>query len=154
MSDPLMLPVPRSNPRIFSRRMNVHTAAAIARRRSKLILCVDDDPNIRTIVHQSLADAGYSVIASRDGATALTMLSRYQPRVILLDIEMPEMDGFCTLEEIKQRFPGLKAKVMFLTGRRTLADVKEAKRLGGDDYLIKPFTTGALVQRLDHWVGV
>ena len=150
-----MIPGLGADERTFAGRpIGPRPSVAVARRRSKLILCVDDDPSIRAIVRHSLAEAGYSVIASRDGPTALSLLGRYQPQVILMDIEMPEMDGYRTRGEIRQRFPTPRARVVFLSGRRTLADVEEARRLGGDDYLIKPFTTADLVRRLDHWAGL
>ena len=133
---------------------DLYSPAAVNRRRSKLVICIDDDPNIRNIVHTSLTEAGYTVITCRDGPTALSMLGRYQPRILLIDIEMPELDGYQTLGEIRRRFPSLRSRIVFLTGRRTLRDVEDARRLGCDDYVIKPFTTAGLIQRLDHWVKV
>jgi two-component system OmpR family response regulator len=126
----------------------------MARRRSKLILCVDDDPNIRPIVKQCLTEAGYSVLVCRDGELCLTMLARYEPRVILLDVEMPEFDGFQTLKEMRSRFPQHRAKICFLTGRRGLDDVQMARDLAADSYLAKPFTRGNLVRRLDRLTGI
>jgi DNA-binding response OmpR family regulator len=151
----LTIPESRIRRQQFDSRVgDLYAPAAVNRRRSKLVICVDDDPNIRAIVHTSLTEAGYTVITCRDGMTALTMLSRYQPRILMIDIEMPELDGYATLAEIRQRFPALRSKIIFLTGRRRLADVEEARRLGCDDYIIKPFTTAGLIQRLDHWVKV
>lgn len=129
-------------------------SASAERRRSKLVLCVDDDPNIRDIVRHSLTDAGYPVLACRDGQTSLSLLARYEPRLILLDVEMPELSGFEILKEFRERFPTHRAKVIFLTGRRGADDVRAALNLGADDYLIKPFTRGNLVRRLDRWCGV
>ncbi|MBL8692308.1 MAG: response regulator [Rhodospirillaceae bacterium] len=127
---------------------------AMNRRRSKLVLCVDDDPNIRQIVKHCLADAGYPVLVCRDGDLCLSMLSLYEPRMILLDVEMPELDGYQTLKEIRARFPRLRAKVMFLTGRRTVADVQMARELEIDGYMIKPFTRANLIRRLDRLSGI
>lgn len=127
---------------------------AMNRRRSKLVLCVDDDPNIREIVKHCLSDAGYPVLVCRDGDLCLSMLSRYEPRMILLDVEMPELDGFETLKEIRARFAHLRAKVMFLTGRRMLGDVRQAQGLDVDGYMIKPFTRSNLVRRIDRLTGI
>lgn len=126
----------------------------MTRRRSKLILCVDDDPNIRQVVKHCLIEAGYSVLVCRDGDHCLTVLARYEPRVILLDAEMPEIDGFETLKEMRSRFPRHRAKICFLTGRRGMDDVQTARELGADGYLAKPFTRGNLVRRLDRLTGV
>lgn len=131
------------------------TAAQVMnRRRNKLVLCVDDDPNIRQIVKHCLTDAGYPVLVSRDGDLCLSMLSRYEPRLILLDVEMPELDGFQTLKQIRERFPQLRTKIMFLTGRRMLEDVQIARGLEADGYMIKPFTRANLIRRLDRLAGV
>ncbi len=127
---------------------------AMNRRRSKLVLCVDDDPNIRQIVKHCLSDAGYPVLVCRDGDLCLSMLSRYEPRMILLDVEMPELDGFETLKEIRARFPHLRARIMFLTGRRLMVDVQQARGLDADGYMIKPFTRANLVRRLDRLTGI
>ncbi len=128
--------------------------ASCERRRSKLVLCVDDDMNIRDIVRYSLGEAGYPVLVCRDGLTSLSLLARFEPCLILLDVEMPELNGFELLKEIRERFQTLRAKVIFLTGRQGLEDVRAAQNLGADDYLIKPFTRGNLVRRLDRWCGV
>ncbi len=134
--------------------MDESALQAMNRRRSKLVLCVDDDPNIRQIVKHCLSDAGYPVLVCRDGDLCLSMLSRYEPRMILLDVEMPELDGFETLKEIRARFPHLRAKVMFLTGRRMMGDVQQARGLDADGYMIKPFTRANLVRRLDRLTGI
>lgn len=127
---------------------------AASRRRNKLVLCVDDDLTIRDIVKHCLQEAGYPVLTCKDGETALTMLTRFQPAVVLLDVDMPEVDGFQTLAAIRQRFPDLKSRVVFLTGRRALEDVRAAKRMGADDYVAKPFTRANLVRRVDRWTGL
>jgi len=123
----------------------------ITRRRGKLVFCVDDDHNIRQIVKHCLTDAGYPVLVCRDGPTCLALLARYEPRLVLLDMEMPDMDGVQTMVEMRRRFPDRKTKVLFLTGRRTFGDVMLAREHGADDYIIKPFTRGSLIRRLDHW---
>jgi len=134
--------------------MDESALQAMNRRRSKLVLCVDDDPNIRQIVKHCLTDAGYPVLVCHDGDLCLSMLSRYEPRMILLDVEMPELDGFETLKEIRARFPQLRAKIMFLTGRRMVGDVQTARGLDVDGYMIKPFTRANLVRRLDRLTGI
>jgi DNA-binding response OmpR family regulator len=127
---------------------------AASRRRSKLVLCVDDDRSIRDIVKHCLKEAGYPVLNCRDGELALTMLTRFQPSIVLLDIDMPELDGVQTLAEMRRRFPDLRPKVVFLTGRRSIDDLRSAKSVGGDDYMIKPFTRANLVRRVDRWAGL
>ncbi|MBM3546884.1 MAG: response regulator [Alphaproteobacteria bacterium] len=153
MSDTILIPDAALPPRgVILNAIDPSQQESITRRRGKLIFCVDDDHNIRQIVKHSLAEAGYPVLVARDGPTCLALLARYEPRVILLDIEMPEMDGLQTLLAMRQRFPDRrKTRIVFLTGRRTVADVMAARENGADDYIIKPFTRANLIRRLDHW---
>jgi CheY-like chemotaxis protein len=102
---------------------------AMNRRRSKLVVCVDDDPNIRQIVKHGLADAGDPILVCRDGDLCVSMLSHYEPRMFLLDVELPELDGYQAMKGIRARFPQLRDTVIFLTGRRTAADVQMARGL-------------------------
>jgi len=123
-----------------------------ARKRS-LVLCVDDDINIRGILQHILQEDGYTPMMCPSGSECLSILDRVEARLILLDVDMPEMDGFTTCSKVRERYPNLAAKIIFLTGRRTIQDAEEAKVRGGHDFIVKPFTADRLVKRLDHWIG-
>jgi two-component system OmpR family response regulator len=152
MSDTSVIPDTALPPRgVVINSLDPSMQETVSRRRGKLVLCVDDDPNIRQIVKHCLTEAGYPVLVCRDGISCLSLLARYEPRIILLDIEMPELDGLQTLMEMRSRFPERKTKVLFLTARRTVQDVLTARENGVNDYLVKPFTRANLVRRIDHW---
>lgn len=127
---------------------------ARAARKSKLVMCVDDDQNIRSVINHTLIEAGYTVVLCKSGLECLSMMVRVQPRLVLLDVDMPEMDGFAVCTKINEQFPACGAKIIFLTARRTKNDVEEARRRGGHDFMVKPFAPDRLVKRLDHWIGV
>jgi DNA-binding response OmpR family regulator len=124
------------------------------RRRQKTVMCVDDDQTIREIVSDGLGSAGYQVVVCRTGEDCLSQLSRIEPQIILLDIEMPQLDGFTTLEMIRRRYPALSARIVMLTASRTEDAVHEARHLGADDYFIKPFRIDRLIDRVDFWTGL
>ena len=124
------------------------------RRRHKTVMCVDDDQTIRHIVSDGLGAAGYQVVVCRCGEDCLSQLTRIQPQVILLDLEMPHLDGFTTLEMIRNRYPGLEARIIMLTASRTKNSIEEARHLGANDYFIKPFRIDKLVDRVDYWTGL
>ena len=124
------------------------------RRKDKIILCVDDDEAIRDVLTHALGGAGYQAHVCRGGDECLSLLSTIEPQVILLDIDMPYPDGFTTLSEIRRRFPKLEARIVMLTAMRTAPYVHEAKLLGANDYLVKPFRVAQLIERVDFWMGL
>ncbi len=124
------------------------------RRKNKIVMCVDDDPTIREIVVDCLRAAGYQVIACKTGEECLTRLVRMEVQIILLDLEMPDMDGFSTLQELRRRFPKLTSKIVVLTASKGSHDVQQARDLGAHDYLVKPFQVDRLIQRVDRLAGL
>ena len=155
MTEPTLIPDLAGAPSgVILNALDVAFRQKVSRRRGKLVLCVDDDPNIRQIVKHCLTEAGYPALVCRDGEVCLSLLARYEPRLILLDIELPDLDGFQTLQAIRERYPLLRSRIVFLTARRTAADVHSARGLEVDGYIAKPFTRANLVRRLDHLTGI
>lgn len=111
----------------------------------KVIMIVDDEPAIRHMTEKFLKKAGYNTIASRNGQEALSYLRTKSPDLVLLDIEMPEMNGFEVCEEIR-RFSNVP--IIFLTVRRDTFDKVRSFKLGGDDFLTKPFSFEELEARI------
>ncbi len=109
------------------------------------ILIVDDDPRLRDLVRLAMERAGFSVITAADGQVCLTHLSREAPDLIILDIGLPEMDGFETCRRIRQRS---EVPVLFLTARDDEIDRIVGLELGADDYVTKPFSPRELVARV------
>jgi len=110
------------------------------------VLVADDDHDIRDLIRAQLESAGYEVHVARNGADALDRISSARPHAMVLDINMPELDGFGVLESLKARsalFP-----VLVLTARHAEDDVRRAVGLGAKDYLSKPFSEAQLKARV------
>lgn len=110
------------------------------------ILVVEDEPNIRDIIEVALRFHGFQVISTDTGAGALARVEREPPDLIVLDVMLPDFDGFEVCRRI--RADGGDVPVIFLTARDTVADTVRGLTLGGDDYVTKPFSVEALVARI------
>jgi two-component system cell cycle response regulator len=118
------------------------------------ILIADDSAVIRAVVRQQLEDEGYAVVEADDGFAAITTCKREQPDAVLLDIEMPGLDGREVLSRIKGD-PGIAdIPVVFLTGRTATDDLVGGLRAGAHDYLKKPFDTAELIARISGAVRI
>jgi signal transduction histidine kinase/CheY-like chemotaxis protein len=113
---------------------------------SKSILVVDDDPNIRTLLHQELTEAGYSVRLAEDGRKALALIREEIPGLVILDVMMPEMNGFDVAAVLKNDPATMHVPIIILS---ILEDRERGFRLGVDRYLTKPIDTGSLFQEMD-----
>ena len=110
------------------------------------ILVVDDDPHIREVVCFALDKAGMSTRAANDGAEALALTDEESPDLIVLDINMPEMDG---LELCRQLRRSSEVPILFLSSRDDEIDRVLGLELGADDYVTKPFSPRELVARIN-----
>ena len=112
------------------------------------ILVADDSMVVRAVLRRQLEADGHTVVEAVDGEDAITACREHRPDVVLLDVEMPVLDGHSTLERLKAD-PDLKdIPVVFLTGRVDTADVGTGLRLGAHDYLRKPFEANELMARV------
>lgn len=109
------------------------------------ILVIDDDPHIREVVEYALAKAGFKAILAGDGRAGIEAFESSKPDLIVLDIEMPEINGteVCKHIRTKSRVP-----IIFLTCRDEELERVLGLELGGDDYITKPFSTRELVARI------
>ena len=114
-------------------------------KRQQSILVVDDDREILSMLNRILELEGYSVDIAADGRTALTLLEERRPDLVILDIVMPEFDGFQVLDLIRQRS---NVPVIMLTARKEVTTLHAAVALGADDYVRKPFGTRELLARI------
>jgi two-component system cell cycle response regulator len=115
---------------------------------SARILVVDDSLLIRAVVRSNLQDEGYVVVEARDGTEALAACRAEAPDVVLLDVEMPGLDGYQVLAELKVDAVLQEVPVVFLTGRTSTEDIVTGLRAGAHDYLRKPFETAELLARV------
>ena len=111
------------------------------------VLIVDDEPNIRDLLSTSLRFAGFSVHAVGNGADAVNAAEKGEPDIILLDVMLPDMNGFSVTKKLRSM--GINAPVLFLTARDETADKVTGLTVGGDDYMTKPFSLDEIVARIN-----
>ena len=109
------------------------------------ILAVDDDQTIRTLLKRVLEPEGYRMTLATNGREALSLLEQCKPDLVIMDIMMPEMDGFQALAAIRKRSD---VPIMMLSAIGDAVAVGEALGLGADDYIRKPFSTPELLARI------
>lgn len=114
------------------------------------LLVVDDDPMILELLVTRLDLAGYQVAAARDGHEALKRVADGHPHAMILDVNMPRLDGFGVLRHLKSTGRITTLPVMVLTARHQAGDVQEAILLGAKDFLAKPFKDNQLFLRVER----
>ena len=114
-------------------------------KKNQSILVVDDDREILRMLNRILELEGYNVATAANGRAAVTLLDEYQPDLVILDIIMPELDGFQVLDLIRQRSD---VPIIMLTAKREVTTLRDALVIGADDYIRKPFRTRELVARI------
>lgn len=110
------------------------------------LLVVDDEPNIVELLTASLRFAGFEVEAATSGAESVPLARRYRPDLVILDVMLPDLDGFATLRRLRES--GAHVPVLFLTARDGTEDKVTGLTLGGDDYVTKPFSLEELIARI------
>ncbi len=110
------------------------------------ILIVDDEAGVRELLKDALKLAGFDTHVANDGMSALTALRSFTPDIMIIDINMPLMDGFELVERLRKN--GNDVPVLMLSARADRVDVTRGLTLGADDYVVKPFGLEELVLRL------
>ncbi|MET1155298.1 response regulator [Arthrobacter sp.] len=110
------------------------------------LLVVDDEPNIRELLSTSLRFAGFEVVAAANGREALEAAEAHMPDLAVLDVMLPDMDGFTVTRKL--RASGRHFPVVFLTARDDTEDKVTGLTVGGDDYVTKPFSLDEVVARI------
>jgi two-component system OmpR family response regulator len=110
------------------------------------VLVVDDEPNIVDVISMALRYEGFDVESAATGADAIAAVAARRPQLLLLDVMLPDIDGF----EVARRLASARADVpiIFLTARDSTEDVVHGLTVGGDDYVTKPFSLEELVARI------
>jgi two-component system alkaline phosphatase synthesis response regulator PhoP len=119
----------------------------------KKILIVDDEPNIVMTLEYTFKKNNFEVFIARDGMEALEILKKEFPDVIILDVMMPLVDGFETLEQIKKDEKLKHCKVIFLSAKNKDSDVEKGMALGADAYLTKPFSIKKVVEKVNELIA-
>ncbi|MHB1064384.1 MAG: response regulator transcription factor [Georgenia sp.] len=128
------------------RTARAHSTDAGDRVAEARLLVVDDEPSIRELLSASLRFAGFDVATAADGNAALTAAVEHDPDLVVLDVMLPDMDGFTVLR--RMRAHGAEIPVLFLTARDDMADKVQGLTVGGDDYVTKPFSLEEVVARI------
>jgi two-component system OmpR family response regulator len=110
------------------------------------LLVVEDEPNILELLSASLRYAGFDVITASGGSEAVQAAQRHRPDLIVLDVMLPDMDGFDVIRRL--RGGGARIPVVFLTARDGTDDKVRGLTLGGDDYVTKPFSLEEVIARI------
>jgi two-component system OmpR family response regulator len=110
------------------------------------LLVVEDEPNIRELLATSLRFAGFEVHVAGDGATALKQAAEHEPDLVVLDVMLPDMDGFTVTRKL--RGSGRLLPIVFVTARDSVEDKIKGLTVGGDDYVTKPFSLEEVIARI------
>jgi two-component system, OmpR family, phosphate regulon response regulator PhoB len=113
------------------------------------ILLVEDDPDIRHLVAYKLRKSGLEVIAVADGRSALRAAGASRPDLVLLDIRMPEMSGIEVCRQLRAGPLTAAVPIILLTARSRPQDLEQGYAAGATDYIIKPFSTRVLLERVE-----
>jgi two-component system, OmpR family, response regulator len=110
------------------------------------VLVVDDDQNIADVLSMALRYEGFAVEEAANGRTALKGAEEFHPHLIILDVMLPDLDGFEVARRLGERRAGIP--ILFLTARDTTEDKVRGLTLGGDDYVTKPFSVEEILARI------
>ena len=112
------------------------------------VLIADDDEDVLELVRLGLTGNGYEILTARDGVAALATAREQKPTVALLDVSMPELDGFEVTSALRNDPATKNIVVILFTARSLASDVAKGYEVGADDYIMKPFTLKTLQSRV------
>ena len=112
------------------------------------ILIVEDEPDVLLLLENRVRGAGHEVLSAIDGEQGLELAATKKPDLIILDWMMPKRDGIDVCEELRRHDPDHRLKVLMLTARSQRSDVDRAFEAGADDYIVKPFSSRELIERI------
>ena len=120
---------------------------------NKKILIVDDEPNIVMSLEYAFKKKDFDVFIARDGTEALEIAEKETPDLILLDIMMPEMDGYETLKRVRNNKELQHTKVVFLSAKGKEEDIEKGLKMGADSYMTKPFSIKKIISDIEGLLG-
>ena len=115
------------------------------------ILIVDDIPKNIQMAMNILKDEGYKMFYAKSGEMALKLVTEHDFDLILLDIMMPDMNGFDVCKKIKDNKKSKRIPIIFLSGKDSSQDIEQAYECGGIDYVVKPFITIELITKVNSY---
>lgn len=117
------------------------------------VLVVDDSPTIRKLVQLTLQGCGYKVVTAFDGVAAIKEIARHEPSLILLDTNMPRLDGYQLCSLIRKHERTKDIPVVMLSGKDGIFDRIRGKMVGCTSYIVKPFVPEALIEEVEKYIG-
>lgn len=121
--------------------------------RGKSILVVDDSLTVRKLISGKLEKSGHAVVCAADGDEAVKALERFNPDLVLLDIEMPKMDGYQVCKLIRGRASTKDVPVIMISGKDGFFDKVRGKMAGATDHISKPFGPETLMKALENYLS-
>ncbi len=122
-------------------------------RKGSVVLLVDDEDQLRRVMRDLLERQGYTIVEARDGAEALAEIDRAAPDLVILDLNLPGVDGYTVLSQVRSREATRNLPVIVLTAKGDEDNEVRVLELGADDFLTKPFRARALAARLESLLG-
>ena len=117
------------------------------------ILVADDDPVTRQVLRRILEQAGYQVAEACDGQETLDKVRELQPRLLLLDITMPHLNGFQVCQQVREREKWRRMPIVMLTGSRQIEDMRTGLVTGADLYITKPVRAEEILQDVHSFLA-
>ena len=121
--------------------------------KGRAVIGVDDLEQNLLVLNGILNGAGYSFFGVRSGVECLRLVHRVAPRLILLDIQMPDMDGFETCRRLRGIQALRRVPILFLTVERTPQALRAGLDAGANDFVVKPFDAAKLLERVNRWTA-
>jgi DNA-binding response OmpR family regulator len=126
---------------------------AYTRAMAEKILVVEDEEDFRALLSGVLDKEGYSVVTASNGEDGIAAFQKEKPDLVILDVQLPDMEGFEICRKIRAEGPNPEVPVLFCTIRSAVAPVAEGLKAGATDYIIKPFATKDLLARIETALG-
>lgn len=121
--------------------------------KGKTIIGIDDQVENLMILEGLIERQGYSFFGASSGAEGISLAQRVDPKLILLDVQMPDMDGYETCRRLRALYRLKTVPIAFLTARKAADDVRLGLHAGGNDFIVKPFDPEKLIARVVYWMG-
>ncbi|NVO11777.1 MAG: response regulator transcription factor [Bacteroidales bacterium] len=118
----------------------------------KKVLYIEDEPFLGKIVHETLQKQGFDVVLITDGARVMQSFNTFTPDICVLDIMLPNIDGYTLCADIRKKYPNLP--VIFLTAKTETLDLVKGFEVGGTDYIRKPFSMEELIVRINNLLNL
>ncbi|PWT93321.1 MAG: hypothetical protein C5B54_02100 [Acidobacteria bacterium] len=120
--------------------------------RVRVILVIDDDETVLNQVSNILKESGFQPVTASNGLDGLKQLGSSTVEMIILDVNMPELDGMQTCRLVRANEKHRNTPILMLTARGDITDMMEARKMGADDYLVKPLDSNTLLRKIERLI--